>query len=226
MTDRQVDAVIGFLRNALAVDALGVLTLEAMARAAGLLGEDQRITHSKIFKRVKRSLEIRSVRNGFGDEGEWLWLLKKLPVPSFGENDPEQSPDDLQIPLVPPTWIQGVAHLDHNRALRDISPHRWRQFLSDCSNFLAARVNGAERAAQLGWDAKSLFGCRLNRPLMYAGSAGLVWAMNGGRIVELHREWAVIELPGNKSRRIFDRRSVDVAKVTLPWRAPGRAFRQ
>ncbi len=205
--------VVEFLQDVLAGGALGVPELEVMARAAGLLGEDKRITHSKIFKRAKRSLGIKSVRNGFGDEGEWLWLLEKSPVPSLGENDPEQSPDHLRVPLVPPTWIQGVAHLDHNRALRDIPPHRWRQFLSDCSNFLAARVNGAERAAQLGWDAKSLFGCRLNRPLMYPGSAGLVWAINGGRIVELHREWAIIELPVNKSQRIFERRSVDVGKV-------------
>jgi hypothetical protein len=40
----------GFLRDALAVDALGVLELEAMARAAGLLGEHQRITNAKPFR--------------------------------------------------------------------------------------------------------------------------------------------------------------------------------
>jgi hypothetical protein len=39
----------------------------------------------------------------------------------------------------------------------------------------------------------------------------------GGRLVELHRDWAVIDLPVNRSQRIFYRRNVDPAKITLPW---------
>ena len=31
------------------------------------------------------------------------------------------------------------------------------------------------------------------RPLDYLGSAGLLWAINGGRLLELHRDWAVID---------------------------------
>jgi hypothetical protein len=52
---------------------------------------------------------------------------------------------------------------------------------------------------------------------MHPGGAGLLWAINGGRLVELHRDWAVIELAANGSRRVFERRRVDMAKVTLPW---------
>jgi hypothetical protein len=44
-----------------------------------------------------------------------------------------------------------------------------------------------------------------------------LWAINGGRLVELHRDWAVIDLPVNRSQRIFYRRNVDPAKITLPW---------
>jgi hypothetical protein len=36
----------------------------------------------------------------------------------------------------------------------------------------------------------ALFGCAPKRPLDYSGRAGLIWAMNGGRLVELHRDWA------------------------------------
>ena len=68
-----------FLRDVLAGRALGVPKLEAMARTAGLLGEGQRITHVKVFKKAKKSLGIRSVRNGFGDAGEWLWQLERQP---------------------------------------------------------------------------------------------------------------------------------------------------
>jgi hypothetical protein len=52
---------------------------------------------------------------------------------------------------------------------------------------------------------------------MHLGSAGLLWAINGGKLVELHRDWAVIELPMNRSQRIFYRRDVAAGKVILPW---------
>ena len=72
--------VTEFLREALAGGALDVPKLEVMARAAGLLGERQSITHAKIFKQAKKSVGIRSVRNGFGDRGQWFWLLEKQPA--------------------------------------------------------------------------------------------------------------------------------------------------
>ena len=33
-----------------------------------------------------------------------------------------------------------------------------------------------------------------------------LWAINGGRLVELRRDWAVVELAENGSQRIIDRR--------------------
>ena len=69
-------------------------------------------------------------------------------------------------------------------------------------------------------DAIRLFGCAPKRPLDYLGSAGLLWAINGGRLLELHRDWAVIDLPIHGSKRIFSRRNVDPAKITLPWAKP------
>src|ERR1700681_2179601 len=95
--------------------------------------------------------------------------------------------------------------------------HRLRQFLSDCNNFLTGDENWAGRATELGWNAATLFGCHRARPLDHPGGAGLLWAINGGRLVELHRDWAVIELAANGSRHVFERRRVDAGKVTLPW---------
>ena len=63
----------------------------------------------------------------------------------------------------------------------------------------------------------ALFGCAPKRPLDYFGSAGLLWAINGGRLLELHRDWAVIDVPVHGSQRTFYRRNVDAAKITLPW---------
>ena len=234
MTNRVHSAVVAeFLQNALAGDALGVAELEARARTAGLLGEGQRITHAKVFKKAKKSLGIRSVRNGFGDGGEWLWWLERRPASPVLEPvsiedtyaealDPEEVPADVRAHRIPSSWIDGVARLDHHRPLTDIPPHRWRQFLSDCNKFLTAGENWAGRAAELGWNAAALFGCRRARPLDHPGGAGLLWAINGGRLVELHRDWAVIELAANGSRHVFERRRVDAGKVTLPWIGRGR----
>ena len=66
-------------------------------------------------------------------------------------------------------------------------------------------------------DALALFGCGLHRPLVHCGSAGLLWAIASGRLVELHRDWAVFELAENGSRRIFERRRLEAGNVRLPW---------
>jgi hypothetical protein len=118
---------------------------------------------------------------------------------------------------VPLDWIEGVAALDYHCPTTDISPHRWRLFLDDCYRFMSPSENWAERAAALGWDDRALFGCRRNRPLDHLGSAGLLWGINGGKLLELRRDWAVIELAANRSRRVFQRRRLDAANTTLPW---------
>ena len=74
---RNEAAVHKFLRHALSRDDVGVPKLEMMARAAGLLGEGQSITHIKAFQRAKKSLGIRSRRTGFGARSEWRWQLPR-----------------------------------------------------------------------------------------------------------------------------------------------------
>jgi len=54
---------------------------------------------------------------------------------------------------------------------------------------------------------------RYDRP----GGAGLLWAINGRRLIELRREWAVVELAENGSQRIFDRRPPGAGNFRLPW---------
>jgi hypothetical protein len=187
-----------------------------MARAEGLLGERQAITHAKVFKRAKRSLGIRSIRDGFGSAGGWCWELPcdrdEAAAPSPISRQPDRA--DQRAPA---EWVEGVSCLDYSRPLLHIPRYRWRQFVDDCTSFLNSPENWAERAVALGWDATALFGCMGNHPLLHLGSAGLLWAIDGGRLVELHRDWAVIDRPVNRSQRIFYRRCVDAQKITLPW---------
>jgi hypothetical protein len=216
MTVRAREAVAAeFLRKALVDDALAVPKLELMARAAGLLGERQRITNAKLFRRAKNSLGIRSIRDGFGAGGGWLWGLPRDPGGASATSP--ITPRARTEPRVPADWVEGVARLQYQPPPSDVPPHRWRQLMDDCNTFLNSPEKWAERAARLGWNAKALFGCRRNHPLLHLGRAGLLWAVNGGRLVDLNRDWAVIDRPVNGSQRIFYRRDLDAAEVTLPW---------
>jgi len=135
--------VTAFLRKSLAEGAQEVLTLEATARTEGLLGERQRMTHAKPFKRSKHSLRIRSVRAGFGPNGVWRW---ELPCDRDGAST---APAITREPVraercIPVDWVEGVERLNYYRPPTDAPPHRWRQFVSDCHSFLNSPENWAE----------------------------------------------------------------------------------
>jgi hypothetical protein len=84
MPRRRNEIVVAeFLRDALAWDDVGVPKLESMARTAGLLDEDQRITHAKVFKAAKKALGITSRRIGFGPRSQWRWQLPRQSEPSI-----------------------------------------------------------------------------------------------------------------------------------------------
>jgi hypothetical protein len=202
----------------LADDSVDVPKLEVMARAAGLLGEQQRIANAKPFRKAKNALGIESVRDGFG-AGGWRWKLprdREAPTPLSREAPAASSIKRQHVQTkrrVPLDWVEGVDRLQYRRPMTGLPQHRWRQFVDACTNFLSSTQ--AERAAQLGWDAWALFGCRRDRP--GGAGAGLLWAVNGGKVVEVHRDWALIELAGNGAQRIFDRRRVLAGDAALPW---------
>jgi hypothetical protein len=231
-------AIIAFLREALAEGAVSCGELELKARQLGLLAENQSITHAKLFKEAKKVLGIRSVRTGFGQSGEWWWELSGLPqAPTtvsavqlskagVGTADTyaaassgirhAQTSQGRATPesRIPWEWTKGVARLDYHRAPIDVPLHRWRQFIDDCNHFLNNNEGWAQRAAELGWDAISLFGCNSAGPLSYLGDAGLSWFVAGGKLVRLDRQYAVIAING--AEQVFHRRP-NSNRVTLPW---------
>jgi hypothetical protein len=216
MTLRAREAVAAeFLRKALAGNPLAVPKLDAMARAAGLLGERQRITQAKPFRRAKTSLGIRSIRDGFGAGGRWSWELPHDPKRTAPAPAPVEALSVRKEQLAPREWVEGVARLEQHRPPADVPRHRWRQFVDDCNAFLNSPQ--AERAAELGWHTIALFGCKPSYPLSYLGEAGLLWHVNGGRIIELRRDWAVIDRSVNRSQSTFSRRDLAKQRVVLPW---------
>jgi hypothetical protein len=96
--------VTKFLRDALAVDAVGVPELDEKARAKGLLGERQSITTARGFKRAKKSLGIRSLRAGFGARSQWWWQLPRQsegsPKTDSGTARERRGPIPIRVLLV------------------------------------------------------------------------------------------------------------------------------
>jgi hypothetical protein len=227
--------VAEFLQDALTGGAVSVFELEGKARAAGLLGERQQIQHAKPFKKAKKSLGIRSIRDGFGGDGKWAWSMPPQPPqiaivtipnsnldakeqPSVRDaKPPDRAPAESENRGIVQQWTKGVQRLDYVRSPPAVPLIRWHLFLGDCHSFLSSSENWAERAAALGWNALALFGCHRARPLEHLGSAGLLWAINGGNLLELYRDWAVIERQQDKSRQVHHRRRQDEAHVALPW---------
>jgi hypothetical protein len=74
---RSVGTAVKTQNNIPRIKSHAVTKLEASARAAGLLNERQRITHTRAFRRAKKSLRIRSLRAGFGPRSHWLWELPR-----------------------------------------------------------------------------------------------------------------------------------------------------
>jgi hypothetical protein len=209
-SDNRWPNVVEFLTTALAAGAVPVEELELQARRLGLLGECQSITHAKSFKWAKDVLGIKSVRTGFGLAGRWSWVRPDMlgrSCPSTGKLKPD----------IPTEWIEGVALLEHRRAPEGIPLHRWRQLGEDGSRFLRAPQNGAARAAVFGWDTYALFGSGTTNPLAYLGSAGLLWTLNGGTIVDLQREWAVVQAAGGESQVTYGRLRTGTTRIWLAW---------
>jgi hypothetical protein len=99
-------------------------------------------------------------------------------------------------------WQRGVQRLDIDRPLEGVPLGRWQTFVTDAARFLVGPF--AEQASALGWTALDLFGCDDSRPLSRLDLAGLIWLLNGKRLVALTAETAVIQT-GTGTRHTYRR---------------------
>jgi hypothetical protein len=91
----------------------------------------------------------------------------------------------------PPALAEGFARLDPARPPDDVPQRRWRQFIDDCGTFLDS--GWPTKATALGWGAADLFGCDRLKPFARVDRLGLLWLLNGRRIVALTADSATIE---------------------------------
>jgi hypothetical protein len=122
----------------------------------------------------------------------------------------------------PRDWAEAMARLDPARPPADVPANRWLRFIDDCGRFLDG--GWAARAAALGWGPIDLFGCNRERPFARVDHMGLLWLANGGIIVELHRNRAVIETERG-ARQSYRRHPTEVGRVVAAWElASGRSI--
>jgi hypothetical protein len=114
---------------------------------------------------------------------------------------------------VPREWAEGFARLDPVRPPGDVPPHRWLVFVDDVGRFLDGGF--AEQAAALGWGPLDLFGADNQRPFARLDQAGLLWLLNGAKLVMLTEGVATIEV-GAGVRQTFRRRPSEPGRV-LAW---------
>jgi hypothetical protein len=104
---------------------------------------------------------------------------------------------------IPQGWEIGVEGLHHRQQRAGVPHHPWHLFLDYCARFLDRRAGWAERAAEQGWDAQSLFGCDRSRPLDHP-NADPLWRLAGGILLAINKDWAWLRSTGDNRPSIDD----------------------
>ena len=128
---------------------------------------------------------VMGIAGDAGAEGTSLCLDKGGPVAAIVADRPLSPLRDCEL---------RIAYLRRRPPPTCVPRHQWDLFTTDCAKFFDPRAGWRDRAIALGWTAANLVGCH-PRPLDYPGS-GLLWRVRGGRVLAIHKEWAVVHLSG------------------------------
>jgi hypothetical protein len=120
---------------------------------------------------------------------------------------------DGKIPL---DWAEGFARLDPGRPPGDVPLTRWQRFVDDVGRFLDGPFCAV--AATLGWGPYELFGCDRDQPFARIEQHGLLWLLNGNKLVALSTGAAGIETSSGE-RRAYRRNPSGPGRV-LAWELP------
>jgi hypothetical protein len=157
----------------------------------------------------------REAKGDFGDRAhDRLKHLDHLkPQASWGAAEEERAAIAEYEAGIPRGWAEGFARLDPDRTPADVPPRRWQRFVDDVGLFLDGPFCAV--AAALGWGPFDLFGCDRDRPFAGIDQAGLLWLLNGAKLVILAEDAATIETRTGV-RQFFRRKPSDPGRV-LAW---------
>jgi hypothetical protein len=119
----------------------------------------------------------------------------------------------------PRIWAEALARLDPAKPPVAVPLARWQQFIDDCGRFLD--LGWANRAEAFDWGPLHLFGCDRERPLARYDHMGLLWLIQGRKLVALTTETATIDtLTG--SLQTHRRVPIGSDRIVLAWKLAPR----
>jgi hypothetical protein len=131
----------------------------------------------------------------------------------WGEEEEERAAIAEYDGGAPRVWAEALARLDPARPPCDIPPIRWLRFIDDCGRFLDD--GWAARAEALGWGPLDLFGCNRDKPFARISQAGLLWLLEGRKLLALTADTAAIATHSG-GKLTFYRRQIEAGGV-LAW---------
>jgi hypothetical protein len=133
--------------------------------------------------------------------------------PPWSETEEERAAIVEYDGRIPRAWAEGFARLDPARPPAYVPPRRWEQFIDDVGRFLDSPLRAL--AGSEGWGPFDLFACDRDRPFARIDRAGLLWLLNGDKLVELTETTATIETRTGQRQRW--RRKPDLPGRVLAW---------
>jgi hypothetical protein len=109
----------------------------------------------------------------------------------WGEAEAERAAIVEHDGRIPRTWAEGFARLDPDQPPADVPLKRWQRFIDDVGRFLESPFCAV--AAALGWGSHDLFGADRDRAFARIDRAGLLWLLNGDKLLMLAQDAATIE---------------------------------
>ena len=110
-------------------------------------------------------------------------------------------------------WAEAFSRLDPNKPPADVPTRRWVSFINDCGRFLDD--GWADRAVALGWGPLDLFGCDRVKPFARIDRAGLLWLLNGQKLLALAANAASIATASGG--KLTFRKCLNEAGRLLAW---------
>jgi hypothetical protein len=115
-------------------------------------------------------------------------------------------------------WAERCVQLNPDHPPGDVPQRRWHRLIKDIGEF----VDGgwAEKAAVLGWALGDLVGADRDKPFARLDKAGLLWLLNGNRIIAMCENTATIEAVTG-ARQTW-RRKANQPDLALAWELAGK----
>jgi hypothetical protein len=139
--------------------------------------------------------------------------IRNLAVPTWRRAEEERAAIVEHDGKIPRAWADGFARLHPDRPPGDVPAKRWLQFVDDVGRFLDSPFCAV--AITLGWEAYDLFGADRDRPYARIDRVGLLWLLNGDKLVALTDATATIETRTGR-RQTYRRKPNDPGRV-LAW---------